>query len=304
MAECSPDAHQSLEARAQVRRLTGVRPTALVLLGSPSDDHLLMGVQYPPSVNFLMAHGSVHRTYQWVVEDALDHDWDAVIAVAGYTNALASAAIGHYFDTSALVFGVPVVTADNYAATVASVLSTYMLPRGVPLASTAANLQDVVNIVGHFYHVVPMSVAVMAGEGDTSGQTREAMDILSRHKVAFGRFGFERARDIPAECLILCPDMDNSQLCEMSDALGPERPFLFSYHSTYHTNSPERLGGYVQNLLERPPQSLAFHSVANAALFAARVIAQVSPVAGDSLALSAAEQQARYDKSITKLNGR
>ncbi len=109
------------------------KPQILIALGSPSDIGILKGINYPSSAEFYQGIASAHRTEDVVAEFA-KKPWDAIIAGAGYVNALANAYKGaNFLSPRTLVFGLPIWN-DDAIANAASFFSSHVTPPGVPIA--------------------------------------------------------------------------------------------------------------------------------------------------------------------------
>ncbi len=277
---------------------TAAKPQILIALGSPSDQKLLEGTKYPASADFYLGVASAHRTAERVATFASAREWDAVIAAAGFTNALCSAYMGErYADIKTLVFGVPLLSKDdNTIADLASLLSTTQLPPGVPIASIKT-IQEAVATAAYFTSNRFNRVALLYVDDNGESQEQPARDFLTKYEVPFAEFSLDQRTQPTSTDVLVGIDLVNPSFSDKSSKAyrtwpSPDRPVLFCYPQA---RIPiDRLVYAIEQMGIRADHTALLNSPQNLAFFAAKILARSDTDLEARLSALVQEQIAKY----------
>ncbi len=265
----------------------------LIALGSPSDMELLKNAKLPEDIDFYLSVASAHRTPELVEMHHAQCEWDAVIACAGLTNALASKFLT-LVPSNVPVIAVPIY--DKATRGLASVMSTTELPPGYPIFTTkigdmnqaiefynrAKNLSgDEVNVVYWCTHYAPDN-----WKENKLGKALDSFGIkYKQHDMHLALPNDLKSAELSGLVLLVTEDPSTEGCSEpVSDA---KMPVVVESSSNLSTNlAPIQKYRYMR---------VSTNSPTNLAVAAAKLLARNNPDVKAELNKYLAAGRAKYD---------
>ena len=309
------------------------KPQILIALGSPSDIGILKGINYPSSAEFYQGIASAHRTEDVVAEFA-KKPWDAIIAGAGYVNALANAYKGaNFLSPRTLVFGLPIWN-DDAIANAASFFSSHVTPPGVPIAY-GQTINFAVGAAARLTSRNFKNISILSEEDGPYSEPRKErikgacaeikrnLDSLQIDHTSLSLDEIEqsalddllitigltqrssgqlrKSREAKMAGNQLCGYMTNQQYSGATVLVSIDNEPAAAIEDVISLSSG--LENYLNKVRDAIP-ALIFHSPKNLALFAAQVLARDNKELESRLRIEFEKQREKYNahKELVKLN--